>query len=362
MGDTMTTDIFSLKNDAFYTFVRELVGQQIVDVMTFQSITSTQSLIRNSNIFDAFQLQCSEPSFLAVRSRSCWQLDDGQFVVKIGLVNNLNYLLDFLKQQQRLNPEREDRTTATVTESSESIGKHPLLTRLILWYERTGSGMMPSDHEHGILPDFIDTITENLTRPRNRFRYNDTMKNFALSLYILGGKLTYEFIRMNLPGSVPNLTMLNTLISNSDAKISEAEFRFDNVRKSSDTVDMQYAFASEDTTGVIPKVNYDSITDTFNGFPIPLNRGVPAQKFYQTDSYTTLKEWFYSIEKSSLLNVHMLQLLPLTDQNVIPSPFLLPAYGTNNRTTANDILHRWWYIFNECAQRNVRIIGFSTGE
>ena len=66
------------------------------------------------------------------------------------------------------------------------------------------------------------------------------MKQF--SLYILGGKLTYEFVTLNLPGSLPNLTMLHSLISNSNMKISEAEFRFDELQSKLKNCNVQYAF------------------------------------------------------------------------------------------------------------------------
>ena len=75
-----------------------MVGQQIVDILKFQSITFTQSSIRYPNIFDIFNTKCSEPNFLSIRKMSCLELEDGQFIVKVGLINNLNYLLEFLKQ------------------------------------------------------------------------------------------------------------------------------------------------------------------------------------------------------------------------------------------------------------------------
>ncbi|CAF2057522.1 unnamed protein product [Rotaria magnacalcarata] len=54
----------------------------------------------------------------------------------------------------------------------------------------------------------------------------------------------------------------------------------------------------------------------------------------------------------------MIQPVRSTTQNTILSPFLLSAYGIDNTATVNDILKRWWYIFNQCLQRNIRIIGF----
>ncbi|CAF3429507.1 unnamed protein product [Rotaria socialis] len=254
----------------------------MVDILKFQSITSTQPLIRNPNIFEIFNMNCSESSFLMIRERSCFQLDNGTFIVKIGLINNLNCLLEFLKQQQQ--------------------------------------------------------------------------KQIKTS-----GKLTYEFLRLNLPGSLSHLSLLNSLISSSNSRISEGEFRFDQLQKHFDSLNVQYAFGSEDYTGIVKRIKYDSTTNAFTGFPSLLDRGVPIKSYYQTDSFDTLKSWFNSIDKASLLNVHMIQPVQSTYNSSIPSPYLLSAYGIDNIATANDILQRWWYIlFNQSLQRNVRIIGFSS--
>ncbi|CAM4946357.1 unnamed protein product [Rotaria socialis] len=250
----------------------------MVDILKFQSITSTQPLIRNPNIFEIFNMNCSESSFLMIRERSCFQLDNGTFIVKIGLINNLNCLLEFLKQQQQ--------------------------------------------------------------------------KQIKTS-----GKLTYEFLRLNLPGSLSHLSLLNSLISSSNSRISEGEFRFDQLQKHFDSLNVQYAFGSEDYTGIVKRIKYDSTTNAFTGFPSLLDRGVPIKSYYQTDSFDTLKSWFNSIDKASLLNVHMIQPVQSTYNSSIPSPYLLSAYGIDNIATANDILQRWWYIlFNQSLQRNVRII------
>ncbi|CAF4879064.1 unnamed protein product, partial [Rotaria sp. Silwood2] len=176
-------------------------------------------------------MKCTDPNFLSIREKSCFQLDDGQFIVKIGLMNNLNYLLDFLKQQQQKKIMENSYVDSNASLSFDFINKHPFLKTLILWYQQVDNDDINNKDNHGFLKDFIDTITNNMTKSSSRFRYSDTIKTFALSLYILGGKLTYEFIRLNLPGSLPNLTMLNTLISASNAKISEAEFRFDQLQK-----------------------------------------------------------------------------------------------------------------------------------
>ncbi|CAF1413057.1 unnamed protein product [Rotaria sordida] len=58
----------------------------------------------------------------------------------------------------------------------------------------------------------------------------------------------------------------------------------------------------------------------------------------------------------------MVQLLPPANNSSVPAAFLLSAYGVVNTYTSMDILRRWLFIFNNCLQRNIRIIGFSTDE
>ena len=127
-------------------------------------------------------------------------------------------------------------------------------------------------------------------------------------------------------------------------------------------MDVKYAFASEDCTGVLRKINYDQQTNSFIGFATPLTDGIPVTKYYQTNSFDQLKSWFESSERSPLLNIHMIQPLPSTNTSVVPPAFLLSGYGVINTYTSIDILRRWLFIFNNCLEKNIRIIGFSTGK
>ncbi|CAM4965511.1 unnamed protein product [Rotaria socialis] len=175
----------------------------------------------------------------------CWTWD-GTFIVKIGLINNLNCLLEFLKQPQSKQIKTSSNADSNPSLSFDFINKYPLLKKLTIC---------------------------------------NSIKNFALSLYILGGKLTYEFLRLNLPGSLPHLSLLNSSISSSDSRISEGEFKFDQLQKHFDSLNVHYAFGSEDCTGIVKRIKYDSTTNTFTGFPSLLDRGVPIKSYYQTDSF-----------------------------------------------------------------------------
>jgi hypothetical protein len=140
--------------------------------------------------------------------------------------------------------------------------------------------------------------------------------------------------------------------------LTEAEFKFESLQQYSSG----FAFCSEDTTGVIRKLEYDSPTNSFIGFATPIIDGIPLAQHYRADTFDDLEMFYNTKETAKLLNVHMLQGISTeNDPTNFPKPFLLSAYGVNNKFTSMDILRRWMYIFENCLDKGVRVIGFSTG-
>ncbi|CAF1088693.1 unnamed protein product [Rotaria magnacalcarata] len=204
---------------------------------------------------------------------------------------------------------------------------------------------------------FIDNLVFNLAQSSNHYRYSESIKKFSICLYVLGGKQCYEFVCLNMPGSIPALPTVLDLINKSDMTLTEAEFRFNSLQQ----FQSGFGFCSEDTTGVIPKVEYDSSTNSFIGFTTPIVDGIPLTKHYQADTFDDFKIVYNTNEAASLLNVHMFQSISTKDDPTnFPKPFLLSAYGVDNTFTAIDILRRWMYIFESCLDKGVRIVGFST--
>ncbi|CAF1527951.1 unnamed protein product, partial [Rotaria sp. Silwood1] len=88
-----------------------------------------------------------------------------------------------------------------------------------------------------------------------------------------------------MPGNIPHLSTLDGLINKSNMTLTEAEFKFDSLQK----FQSGFGFCSEDTTGVIPKVEYDSSTNSFIGFTTPIVDGIPLMKHYQADTFDDFK-------------------------------------------------------------------------
>ena len=148
-------------------------------------------------------------------------------------------------------------------------------------------------------------------------------------------------------------------MNQSDVTLTEAEFKLDSLKQ----FHSGFGFCSEDTTDVIPKIEYDSSTNSFIGLTTRIIDGIPSKQFYKADKFDDLRSIYDSSEMAPLLNVHMFQSISTEDTATkIPKPYLLSAYGINNKFTTLDILRRWIYIFEQCLDQGVRIIGFSTGK
>ncbi|CAF3799462.1 unnamed protein product [Rotaria magnacalcarata] len=336
-------DIFTRVGDDFFFIVKLCAGDSIFNILRIQLVNSARKLLNTADIFAFFQIESEETN--AIKVESCFKCKTGQYIVKPGIQASLSYLIRLLKlkfkqeQELKLNQNNE----------------HPLLKSLIKWYQENDSEDTSKSNE--FLTSFIDNLVLNLTQSSNRFRYTESIKKIATCLYILGGKQCYEFVRLNLPGTIPNMSTLRDLINQSDMTFAEAEFKFESLKQ----FHSGFGFYSEDTTGVIPKVEYDSSTNSFIGFATPIVDGIPPKKCYQAHKFDDLRTIYDSNEMAPLLNVHMFQSISTEDAVAnFPKPFLLSAYGVTNKFTTMDILRRWMYIFENCLDKGVRVIGFST--
>ena len=272
--------------------------------------------------------------------------------------------------------------TAEVTRSSScrAFGWNStnLFDRFAHWFRRTSSHRRrhrsPWQYpflvdlvfclESNLLTDFsikfLSTWMFNLARTcKSSFRYPTSVKEFSSALYILAGPNAFEFVRLNIPGSIPSLTSVRSMLSSSEYQLAEGEFQYSRFQELIRPLDCKYAVCREDCTSVVPKVSYNKRTNSFVGFTLPLQDGFPRCQFYSTNSLEELESWHQAAQKSSLLNIHVLQ--GLTSQSQTPiSPFLLAAYGTNGKYCAPDVLSRGSRSFDVMMAKGVRILGFST--
>ncbi|CAF4889262.1 unnamed protein product, partial [Rotaria magnacalcarata] len=110
---------------------------------------------------------------------------------------------------------------------------------------------------------------------------------------------------------------------------------------------------------VVSKVTYDTTSNKFIGFALPLDdNGFPIANSYSTESFSCLEEWYSNVPRAKSLNAYLIQ--PLSSAANNTSPFLLSAYGTDNKFESSDVISRWHHIHQKFKAKDIRILGFST--
>lgn len=137
----------------------------MVEILKVQLISSTQSLLRTRNIFEIFDINC--PTLSEIRKKSCFQLDDGSFIVKNGLKNYLNYLLNLLKtKQQQMSMENNDDDNNNENTYQQMlynlVKKYPLLKSLVTWYEHNDN--KENNHFYKNLSTTLQVIYQDQNR------------------------------------------------------------------------------------------------------------------------------------------------------------------------------------------------------
>lgn len=102
-------------------------------------------------------------------------------------------------------------------------------------------------------------------------------------------------------------------------------------------------FLSEDGSGVVKKVVYDSVSNQMIGLALPLNEnnGMPLVKTFMGESAEIIKE---NLKKPLSTLVYIVAAQPLTEK---AAPFILQIFGTNNKFDKSNVLKRWKYTINE---------------
>ncbi|CAF1615485.1 unnamed protein product [Rotaria magnacalcarata] len=302
----------------------------MVDILRYLEVNSVDSLLGINGLF-AFFLYDS-PDLLPIKNKVGITLTNGSFIVKEGLSFQANYLIQTLQVLQQRNLSKSNE----LTNSSVLIERYPIIRLIIRFFENFSS--QSNDSSVKFKHTVVETIISNHDRAKSRYCYNDSIREFASCLFILGGRNVSEFIRLNISGLLPTLPIIQSSLDSITNRINEGDFRYDLMCDYLSLQKTNFIFASEDCTGVIPLVIYNVQSNTFIGFAPHLEDGLPKINTFPTKSFSKFENWFGTLNKSHLLNFHMIQPINLDLKSC--APFILSAYGTDNHFTTLDILMR----------------------
>ena len=354
---SLTEEVLCFRNEAFYDLIEQHCGNIILEIIQAQDISSVECLLDLGNIFAFLELDADE--LIPLKRRAGILLNDGHFVLKKGIVYKFEHFLSILR---RLN----EQYSASITHHDSTypsdliIPQHlvlrfPFIRTLVVYSNLIAN----SKYDFTLLNIMLNNMIRNFSIDEKGYRYDLIVRQFACSLYILGGRTAYEFVRLNIPGLLPSTQIIQSTIAVSENILTEGLFNYDGMQKHFNSNQSILGFCAEDATAIVPKITYDATSNTFMGFSLPLDdNGLPITNSFSTDSFSRFEQWCCDAPRSKSLNACLVQ--PLSPSLNRPSPYLLAAYGTDNTFKSLDVISRWQSIFEESKAKGIRIIGYST--
>lgn len=130
-------------------------------------------------------------------------------------------------------------------------------------------------------------------------------------------------------------------ISQSKSKVIEGELRCEGLLQYIRKVKAPMkVWLSEDATGIVPRVEFDSATNQLVGLVLPTNSasGMPTPFTFLAKSAEAIEQ---HVNKSRSTLVYFVMAQPLKEN--VP-PYILMMFGIDNKFTTQTVLKRWQFI------------------
>lgn len=192
-----------LKEDAFYHFLETTFSSDIKELARMQEFSSAGSLLHSPrNLLDFLRIDSDNADLIIMKKLAAFHDRNGTWTVKTGIEYAFNCLISSIGEIER------DQTTApsdgSILVSVDTVSWFLWLRTLIAFCQNY------SVNE--------DRAASNSYRPSSKTshhnRYTHVVEQFAFALHVLGGRQAYEFVRINLPGSLPSMSTLSILFNN----------------------------------------------------------------------------------------------------------------------------------------------------
>ena len=352
----LTEEVLSFRNDAFYNLVKQQCGDTVLEIMQAQDISSVDCLLDIDDVFSFLELNSDE--LIPLKTKSGILLSNGRFVIKQGIIHKVEVFLRTLhtfNRQHSTSFHHNSNNSCDLIVPEHLLQRFPFTSTLIIY----SNLILKSKIDFTFFNIIMNNIFMNLITEERGYRYDTIVQQFASSLYTLGGHTAYEFVRLNIPAFLPSVKIIQSYIAASVSHVSEGLCNYNGLCDYFSLNQSTLGFFAEDSTAVVPKITYDTSSNTFIGFFLPLdNTGLPIINSYSTDSLTRLEYWYSNVPKTQSLNACLIQPLSCSFDN--SSPYLLTAYGTDNRFKSSDVISRWRHIYHERKFKGIRTIGYAT--
>jgi hypothetical protein len=225
-------NIPSYSGDIFYKFVKDYVGVVEGEIFEIQRIKNIRILLQIPDVFSFLKINCKET--LELKERACFVTDDFQYTIRPGIKSNIQQFIQFLRTYYESTSSNVDFDSAQRKTPNANTEIDHCVCDLIFKNKENQS--------KSFVNIFINNLLQNMQRSSNNYRFDPIVNKFASVFNILAGHHAYEFIRINLPGSLPSTTTLKTYNQNMNLHMSECEFRFDSLEDYLNLIDCNHIF------------------------------------------------------------------------------------------------------------------------
>ncbi|KAK3926414.1 Endopolyphosphatase [Frankliniella fusca] len=199
-----------------------------------------------------------------------------------------------------------------------------------------------------LLKILMETAQKNVDKKKQGKRYEEELKLFSVYLFIIGGRILYEFLQANLSDSLPSITEAERILTQTLLLKELKNFLV------SHNLPVKVCI-SENGTRIQQKFLYDQTTNQIIGPVLPLaNKGVTITCSFPAISAAAIAAHLKRSNLSSSAYAFMAQ--PL--RKGAPS-FCLCLFGTDNRFSAQHTFRRWSFIREELSKLGVEVECFS---
>lgn len=137
---------------------------------------------------------------------------------------------------------------------------------------------------------FRSAAQQHSAKHKSRYRYANSMKDFAAYIFMLGGRLCYETLHKNIP--IPSPTSVGRYLHDNGPEMIEGVLRCSQLKQYlTDRNLPMTVWVSEDGTRITGRLQYDPGTNQIVGLVLPLeSNGMPKSKTFLATSPRTMQE------------------------------------------------------------------------
>lgn len=137
---------------------------------------------------------------------------------------------------------------------------------------------------------FTAARQQNAAKGKTGHRHQSTIKDFACYIFMLGGRLCYETLYMNLP--LPSPTTVGRYLHDYGPQIVEGVMRCSQLKKYlEDRLLPMTVWVSEDGTRITGRLQYDPGTNQIVGLLLPIDKnGMPVVKSFLATGAKTMND------------------------------------------------------------------------